>query len=184
MLMVPCLFYWLWDPPCQCSPMVTADNAMWVRIVMPIKRCFDIGEMRHKTQTADTIQWPKICFDRSQYREWLIIGEFYLHWSIHWYLVCDRMDCALIQQWQWYRGPIEARCFYLRQSELRSEQTITNKINHGHPVRPGVTYTPVSQMSPITSRHTQCLDAIVLAEIKLAAFIFCHVLISTLGWKW
>ena len=53
--MVPCLAYWLWDPPCQCSPMVTSDNAMWVRIVdvivMPIKRCFDIGDGTQNTNS-------------------------------------------------------------------------------------------------------------------------------------
>ena len=92
--MVPCLFYWLWDPPSHWSPgIMRCESGLWMSLWCRSKDVL-VSEMGYKTQTADIVQWPKICCDSSHYREWLIVGEFYLHWSLLWYLVWDHMDCV------------------------------------------------------------------------------------------
>ena len=98
---------------------------------------------------------------------WYVIA-----WIVHW--SCNANDTGDRLR------PDVFICDSLSSDQIRQSQT-RSIMSQRHPVRPGLTYTPMSQMSPII---TQCLDAIVLADIKLAAFIFCHVLISTLGWKW
>ena len=173
-------FYWLPGPP-RLAIMRRERGLWWLWCR---SRDVLILGMRHKTLRADTDYWHKICFDRSHYREWLIIGpEFYLHWSICYLVIiglCSHQTLAMIP-----REPDVFICDSLSPdqnrridkqdpSEITDEQSEPGWHSHrcvNHPSH-------WSSKSP-----TPCFLLTINEITEKIFFIFCHMLISTLWWK-
>ena len=157
-------------------------NAMWVRIVnvivMPIKRCFDSqrSDTKHKqpTQTSDPKYVVTEVSRMTDYR------EFYLHWSIHsiWYVITWIVHCA--NDTEDRLRPDVFICDSLSPDQNRQSQT-RSIMDHRTP-----SWCHRCHNHPTQSIFMDCSQSAVSCFylIELEDFIFCHVLISTLWWKW